>query len=218
MQLTGKNKVKTSAAGVAGSVYEYGGNFKNVTEAQRAAEVASNRIASRQMLVDGASDCRGFRAGCRFTLAEHERKDLNTDYVLCRVTHTGGQAAEKISYANTFQAMPADRAGNFAPQRKAIVPKVNGVMTAQIEAQGSDYASLDDMGRYKVRMPFDNSNTSNSEASKYLRLAQPYAGPKYGFIFLRTRERKWYGRASTATRTSPSGSARCRTPTPCRRW
>ncbi|MGA2508246.1 MAG: type VI secretion system tip protein TssI/VgrG [Chitinispirillaceae bacterium] len=183
VQLTGKNKVKTGAAGAAGSVYEYGGNFKNVTEAQRAAEVASNRIASRQMLVDGASDCRGFRAGCRFTLAEHERKDLNADYVLCRVTHTGGQAAEKISYANTFQAMPADRAGNFAPQRKAIIPKVNGVMTAQIEAQGSDYASLDDMGRYKVRMPFDNSNAGNSEASKYLRLAQPYAGPKYGIHF-----------------------------------
>jgi type VI secretion system secreted protein VgrG len=79
--------------------------------------------------------------------------------------------------------MPADRANNFAPQKKAIVPKVNGVMTALIEAQGSDYASLDDMGRYKVRMPFDNSDARNGEASKYLRLAQPYAGPKYGIHF-----------------------------------
>jgi len=180
VQLTGKNKVKS---GIAGSVYEYGGNFKNVTEAQRAAEVASNRIASRQMFVDGASDCRGFRAGCRFTLAEHERKDLNAEYVLCRVTHTGGHAGEIISYVNSFQAMPADRATTYAPQKKAIVPKVNGVMTALIEAQGSDYAALDDMGRYKVRMPFDNSNANNSEASKYLRLAQPYAGAKYGIHF-----------------------------------
>jgi type VI secretion system secreted protein VgrG len=180
VQLTGRSRVKT---GVAGSVYEYGGSFKNVAEAQRAAEVASNRIASRQMLVDGASDCRGFRAGGRFTLAEHERRDLNADFVLCRVAHSGGHAGEMISYVNTFQAMPADRANNFAPQKKAIVPKVNGVMTALIEAQGSDYASLDDMGRYKVRMPFDNSDARNGEASKYLRLAQPYAGPKYGIHF-----------------------------------
>jgi type VI secretion system secreted protein VgrG len=180
VQLTGRNKVKT---GVAGTVYEYGGNFKNVTEAQRAAEVASNRIASRQMLVDGASDCRGFRAGCRFTLAEHERKDLNAEYVLCRVVHTGGHTGDIVSYVNSFQALPADRASTFAPQKKAIQPRVNGVMTALIEAQGSDYASLDDMGRYKVRMPFDNSNAANGEASKYLRLAQPYAGAKYGMHF-----------------------------------
>lgn len=180
VQLTGRNKVKT---GVAGSVYEYGGNFKNVTEAQRAAEVASNRIASRQMFVDGASDCRGFRAGYRFTLTEHERKDLNAEYVLCRVVHSGGHTGEIISYVNSFQAMPADRVNVFAPQKKAIIPKVNGVMTALIEAQGSDYAALDDMGRYKVRMPFDNSDTGNGEASKYMRLAQPYSGAKYGIHF-----------------------------------
>ncbi|MBN1130678.1 MAG: type VI secretion system tip protein VgrG [Chitinispirillaceae bacterium] len=180
VQLTGRNKVKT---GVAGSVYEYGGSFRNVTEAQRAAEVASNRIATRQMSVDGASDCRGFRAGCRFTLVEHGRRDLNAEYVLCRVTHTGGHTGDVISYANSFQALPADRAGSFAPQRRAVIPKVNGVMTALIEAQGSDYAALDDMGRYKVRMPFDNSDAQNSEASKYLRLAQPYAGAKYGMHF-----------------------------------
>jgi type VI secretion system secreted protein VgrG len=180
VQLTGRNKVKT---GVAGTVYEYGGNFKNVTEAQRAAEVASNRIASRQMSVDGASDCRGFRAGCRFTLAEHERKDLNAEYVLCRVVHSGGHTGDIISYVNSFQAMPADRVNTYAPQKKAVQPRVNGVMTALIEAQGSDYAALDDMGRYKVRMPFDNSDAQNSEASKYLRLAQPYAGAKYGIHF-----------------------------------
>ncbi|MBN1128245.1 MAG: type VI secretion system tip protein VgrG [Chitinispirillaceae bacterium] len=180
VQLTGKSRIK---GGTVGSTYEYGGNFKNIAEAQRAAEVAANRIASRQVTISGASNCRSFRAGARFTLADHDRKDLNADYLLCRVAHQGGHESEQINYTNSFQAIPADKANAYAPERKTPVPKVNGIMTASIEANGSDYALLDDMGRYKVRMPFDNSSAKNAEASKYLRLAQPYAGAKYGIHF-----------------------------------
>ncbi|HAJ79108.1 MAG TPA: hypothetical protein DCO75_04990, partial [Fibrobacteres bacterium] len=61
--------------------------------------------------------------------------------------------------------------------------KLPGIITAQIEANGSSYASLDDMGRYKVRMPFDMSKTKNHEASRYIRLAQPYSGSGYGMHF-----------------------------------
>jgi type VI secretion system secreted protein VgrG len=179
-QITGKNKVKN---GVVGSVYEYGGNFKNVSEAQRAAEVAGNRIASRQMQVVGESNCRALRAGFRFTLVEHDRQELNADYVLARLSHAGGHEGDDFTYVNTFQAFPADRSSSFAPQLRAIVPKVNGVLTARVEANSSQYASIDDSGRYKVRMPFDNSGTNNSEGSKYLRVAQPYAGAKYGMHF-----------------------------------
>jgi type VI secretion system secreted protein VgrG len=180
VQLTGKSKVK---GGVVGSTYEYGGHFKNISEAQRAAEVAANRIVSRQTFSNGSSNCRSFRAGARFTLAEHQKKDLNADYLLYKVAHTGGHNDLLITYGNRFQAMPADKANNYAPQKKTPIPKVNGIMTAQIEANGSDYALLDDMGRYKVRMPFDNSSAKNAEASKYMRLAQPYAGAKYGIHF-----------------------------------
>jgi type VI secretion system secreted protein VgrG len=180
VQLTGKSKVK---GGIVGTTYEFGGQFKNISEAQRAAEIAANRIVSRQILLSGASNSRGFRAGARFTLAEHQRKDLNTDYLIYHVAHTGGHDNQLITYGNRFQALPADKANHYAPLKKTPIPKVNGIMTSMIEANGSDYALLDDMGRYKVRMPFDNSSAKNAEASKYMRLAQPYAGAKYGIHF-----------------------------------
>jgi type VI secretion system secreted protein VgrG len=180
VQLTGKTKVK---GGIVGSTYEYGGHFKNISEAQRAAEVTANRIVSRQTLITGSSNCRSFRAGARFTLAEHGLKDLNADYLINKIAHSGGHEGDIANYANNFQAIPADKANSFAPERKTPVPKVNGIMTAMVEASGSNYALLDDMGRYKVRMPFDNSSAKNSEASKYMRLAQPYAGAKYGIHF-----------------------------------
>jgi type VI secretion system secreted protein VgrG len=145
--------------------------------------VVSNRIASRQMLVGGESNSRALRAGCRFTLVEHNRQDFNADYVVCRITHAGGHEGDAATYVNSFQALPADRANTFAPQQRAIIPKVNGVLTAMVEANGSSYAALDDAGRYKVRMPFDTSSAKNSEGSKYLRVMQPYAGAKYGMHF-----------------------------------
>jgi type VI secretion system secreted protein VgrG len=39
------------------------------------------------------------------------------------------------------------------------------------------------MGRYKVRLPFDLSDSKNYNASKYVRLAQPYSGSNYGIHF-----------------------------------
>ena len=180
VDLTGKSTVKN---GNAGAVYEFGGSFKNVSEAQRAAEVEANRLATQQTLVSGSGNARPFRAGYRFTLSEHERKDLNADYVILSVNHRGGHETEIPTYNNSFTALPAANVKTYAPQRKTPLPKINGVMTAMIETSGSNYASLDDQGRYKVRMQFDHSSAKNSEASKYMRLSQPYAGPKYGMHF-----------------------------------
>jgi type VI secretion system secreted protein VgrG len=185
VDLTGKKTIKT---GDAGTVYDYGGHFKNVTGAATAAEIASNRIAMRQVIVEGESNCRGMRAGKRFTLKEHFKEDLNTIYVITNVMHSGahtmsGESSGKFTYSNMFRCLPANCADSFIPEARAAIPKLPGIITAQIEANGSSYASLDDMGRYKVRMPFDMSKTKNHEASRYIRLAQPYSGSGYGMHF-----------------------------------
>ena len=42
------------------------------------------------------------------------------------------------------------------------------------------YAEIDDSGRYKVALPFDTAGTSGSKVSRWIRMAQPYAGAGYG--------------------------------------
>jgi type VI secretion system secreted protein VgrG len=185
IDLKGRKPVKT---GDVGTVYEYGGHFKNTTEADRLAEVAANRIASQKIHVEGSGNCRGLRAGKRFTLQEHFLDTMNGKYVVMHVTHEGshtseGDSASLYTYINRFSCIPAAQADTFRPLQKTPLPRVHGIMTAQIEANGSNYAALDDMGRYKVRMPFDVSSAKNYEASQYIRLAQPYAGSNYGMHF-----------------------------------
>jgi type VI secretion system secreted protein VgrG len=185
IDLKGRKPVKT---GDVGTVYEYGGHFRNTTEADRLADVAANRIASQKIQVEGSSNCRGMRAGKRFTLQEHFLDTMNAKYVVMQVSHQGshtneGGSANVYTYVNRFCCIPAAQAETFRPQQKTAVPRVHGIMTAAIEANGSSYAALDDMGRYKVRMPFDLSSAKNYEASQYIRLAQPYAGSNYGMHF-----------------------------------
>ena len=185
VNLSGQKAIKD---GEVGSVYEYAGHFKNVTDAAASAETLANRLASQQIIVDGESNCRGMRAGKRFAVKEHFRDDFNTTYIIMQTIHMGahvmaGQTAGTFTYSNQFRCMPADRSSMFRPPKRALVPQIPGIITAKIEANGSEYADLDDMGRYKVRLPFDLSKTKNHEGSRYIRLAQPYSGQNYGIHF-----------------------------------
>ena len=184
IELTGK---KVITDGNEGTVYQYGGDYKEPGDAQSAAEVASNRIQSHQSVVSGSGNCRGFRVGHRYELTDHFRDEMNTTYVFVNVVHTGGHlagAAGVVTYENQFRTITSKAADVYAPEKKTVIPKVNGVLTAMIEANGSEYAHLDETGRYKVRLPFDlTEEKNNCKSSKYVRLAQPYSGQQYGMHF-----------------------------------
>jgi type VI secretion system secreted protein VgrG len=170
--------------GSVGSVYEYGGGSKNVTAVQNAAKILSNRVNSQAMALFGDSNCIRFRSGYRFKLKNHFRKDLtDQEYVLTAVHHSGSQKGGSASYKNTFECIPSSIANKYGPEKRASIPKVPGLLTAKIEAEGSDYATLDDKGRYKVRLHFDLTNAKNMGSSKHVRLAQPYSGSQYGMHF-----------------------------------
>lgn len=178
----------TIPGGNKGTVYRYGGNFRDFTGAQKAAEIVVNRYTMQKTILKGSADCSGFRAANYFTLDEHSRKSMNTSYLLTRVSHRGVSpsfAGLKVTteYSNDFTCTPSSMISKFAPDIVTPVPKIPGIMTAMIEAKQSEYASLDDKGRYKVRMPFDRSDSENYDASKYIRLSQPYSGADYGIHF-----------------------------------
>lgn len=171
--------------GVGGSVYRFGGSFRDVDGAQQSAEIESALLATQRVRVHAAGDCRALRAGVRFEIEGHPRTDLSGWFMVNEVTLRGAhgaldERAGRATFGNELTLVPADRLDLFRPERRTPVPRVPGVLTAVIEANGSDYASIDETGRYKVRMPFDLSDTANAEASKFVRLAQPYSGANYG--------------------------------------
>lgn len=168
-----------------GKVEEYGNHFKTPDEGKTVATWRGQELAWRERTWRGESGCRHFRTGHRFTLEDHFNPASNIEFQLLKVVHLGNQRGaaggaygghgKGPAYQNRFLAIPADV--QYRPARRTPKPRILGTMHATIDS-GTDghYADVDEQGRYKVILPFDLSGRSGGKASRYVRMAQPYAG------------------------------------------
>ncbi|HMA64196.1 MAG: type VI secretion system Vgr family protein [Fibrobacterota bacterium] len=171
--------------GNSGQIFEYGGTFKTTNDAKKKAELIAHYFAMHKTIMSAQSDCRAVRAGSVIEITDHTRAELNDTYLVMKADYLGSflpddKKAFAIDFSNTLRLLPMKRVQHYrAPV--ALTPKrIPGVLNATIEGTGKDYSSIDDMGRYKVRMAFDISDASEADASKGIRLAQAYNGPDYG--------------------------------------
>lgn len=175
--------------GTVGDDYRFGGAYKNVDEIQTGLEIAASRVSTDAVRLAGQSDCTGFRAGRKYELADPPRSDMQGMFLLTEIQYKGYisdssmPSEERPGYENQFICISTQRMGRYQPPRRARRPRIEGIITARIESGGSTYASLDERGRYKIRVPFDRTGTPNEQGSKFIRLAQPYSGADYGIHF-----------------------------------
>ena len=77
------------------------------------------------------------------------------------------------------------------PERITPRPHIDGTLPARVTAaENCTYAYIDDMGRYRVKLPFDLDEWSPGGESRPVRLAKPYAGPEYGIPLPLTRRHR----------------------------
>jgi len=176
-----------------GTYYEYGNHFKDSNEGKFIAQIRNEEILSKSETYSGKSDCRLFRAGFKFKMGKHYIDKWNeTEYILTKVISQGTQRSlfnilpdsKKIvpTYVNEFEAIVIDT--QYRPSRRTSVPRIPGIMTSKLETgTGDEYAFLDDKGQYKMKVPFDLSDTGDGKASCPIRLSQPYSGAGYGVHF-----------------------------------
>ena len=100
-------------------------------------------------------------------------------WLVLSMEHSGSR---DIAYSHTFTAIPAQH--TFRPERTTPRPHIAGTLPARVTAaENCTYAYIDDMGRYRVKLPFDLDEWSPGGESRPVRLAKPYAGPEYGIHF-----------------------------------
>ncbi len=173
-----------------GMRYEHDQHFKDDGEGKRLVEVRKEEIACHLRVMSGESGHAGLRTGFTFQMTKHYRDTYNGDYLLLSVKHSGSQAAalpggfdgsSEGIYRNEFTCIPASVA--YRPPRVTPKPRVPGIMTSRTETAGGDYAYVDEEGSYRAKMFFDLSSTSGGEATRAIRMNQPYSGPGYGIHF-----------------------------------
>ncbi len=170
----------------AGSVVEYGAHFKTKAEGDALAATRSEELLATRRVYHGKSDVPMLRAAARFTLDGHPK--VTEELLLTEVRHRAHQSVFGIAtgveekYTNEFRTIPAATA--YRPPRLTPKPRVHGAISGIVEAaQAGKYAELDAQGRYHVRFMLDQGPAAKGSASSLLRMAQPHAGPGYGFHF-----------------------------------
>ncbi len=154
----------------------FGEHFRDDAEGARLARVrAEEQLVEREVFV-AKTALRGVRPGSYFDLVHHPNPDLNQRYL---VISSDEQMDDGHTYVNEFRAIPFSV--TYRPPRLVPWPRIDGLSNAIVdgEARSTD-TPIDEQGRYRVVLPFDETAANGGRASRLVRRAQPSAGAGYG--------------------------------------
>ena len=170
----------------------HGENVTTPEEGARIARVRAEELKARKLVFRGAGRSCFLRAGYTFALEDHPRAGVDGAYLVTELEHRGGgghaEARELLGgdadegYRVDVVAIPASV--QFRPERRTPVPRIYGMEGAVIDGEAdTDYAQLDEHGRYLVKMRFDESAAKDGKASARIRMMQPHGGSPESFHF-----------------------------------
>mgnify|MGYP001156581501 FL=1 len=140
----------------------------------------------------------GLQPGALFHLEDHPRPAFAKDYLVTEAEHVGwnetpgGEIAELIeleipkgpSTLYTVRLSAIEKEVPFRLSKRTPWPRIDGYETATIDGPAeSDYAQIDDMGRYLVRYHADESMGEDAKVSTWIRMMQPHTGAPEGMHF-----------------------------------
>lgn len=177
-----------------GEVCIYGDRFFSPNDGKRLAQIRAEAFQAREVLYQAVGTRLHLRPGYVFELDEHPRAPFNTEYLALEVTHFGNQNAggtmfdEYIDmphndvYLVEVLAMPAKK--QYRAERTTPWPRIFGYENGIVDGIAqSEYAQIDEHGRYAVKFKFDENTQKPGRGSTYVRMIQPHGGSVEGFHF-----------------------------------
>jgi type VI secretion system secreted protein VgrG len=175
------------------SAVHHGARFFDPAAGARLARLRAEEAVASAQALRARGGRKHLRSGYLFELVEHPRAELNATYLARRVRHAareqGGQTEldgfiprEVTTYQVEVEAGPATIP--YRHPARTPWPKVHGFENGTVDGPAtSDYAQIDDQGRYAVKLHFDEAASSDGNASTFVRMAQPHGGGVEGFHF-----------------------------------
>ena len=178
---------------VAGlEIYDYPGEFTEFGDGERYARVRIEEHQAKFEAVRGQGDVRGVSTGCKFNLTGFPREDQCRDYlvtsarILARsdefeAAAAGGEGGG-FNFSCSFTAIPANE--QFRLARITPKPGIDGPQTAIVVGKSGEEIWTDQYGRVKVQFHWDRRGKYDENSSCWIRVAQVWAGKKWGGIFI----------------------------------
>ena len=177
-----------------GEINVHGARFFTPDEGKRLAKLRAEALLARQIVFHGSGTAPYLRSGYVFELEDHPRASFDVKYFVTDLEHYGNQAISTPemkqltglesddTYRVDVMAIPATV--QFRPLSRTAWPRIYGFENGTIcGGAESDYAQIDDHGRYNVKFKFDESDLKNGKASTWVRMLQPHGGGVEGWHF-----------------------------------
>jgi type VI secretion system secreted protein VgrG len=141
----------------------------------------------------GSSNVIGLAPGKVFELERHVRDDLEAKFLVTRVVHVGecpeellatadGSQSGAARYGNSFRCIPLDVP--MRPPQTVAKPRAYGAETAIVTGPGNEEIHVDEHGRIKVQLHWEEEPTYDDTSSCWVRVRQQWSGPGWGFQFI----------------------------------
>ncbi|MEJ7729875.1 MAG: type VI secretion system tip protein TssI/VgrG [Polyangiaceae bacterium] len=178
----------------SGQVMMHGARFFTADKGKRLACVRAEEIAVGKQTFQASGTMMSLRVGYTFDLDEHPADRLNQRYLVVALRHAGAQATAEsdvralagVAVNEVYRARASAIAASvqFRPARTTPSPRVVGFERGIVDGEAeSQYAQLDDQGRYRIKLGFDESPLADGKASTFVRMMQPHGGGIEGWHF-----------------------------------
>lgn len=155
-------------------------------------KLALERVQARTRLAEGESNAIALVPGAVLEISGHNGPGMDGRYLLTSVRHEG-QAADEIHfqmsdvksdrdrYRNAFTCIPLDLP--YRPEAR-LRPAPMSPQTATVVGPEGEEIHTDEHGRIKVQFHWDREGKKDDRSSCWVRVAQAWAGPGWGFVFI----------------------------------
>ena len=186
---TGDNAIASMPSQEKYEIYDYIGESEYNKRAKPAANIRLEALQKDKYRFTGQGDCRSFIVGKTFTFSDHEdSRYIGKSFLITSLRSQGTQpnqtGASQFNgeiYRNSFECVPSDVP--YRPTALRNKPLINGVQTAVVTGDAGDEILVDKYGRVKVQFHWDREGQNDSKSSCWIRVAQNWAGNKWGAFF-----------------------------------
>jgi type VI secretion system secreted protein VgrG len=170
-------------------VFDYPGGYRDTAAGDVHVRKRLEQLKAPHDLATGETNARGIIVGNLFQLANHPVRDDNCEYLVTTTAfkirspeYASGGATGEMSYRCSFTCMASTRP--FRSPRRAAKPRIVGPQTAIVTGKSGEEIWTDQYGRVKVHFHWDRHGTTDEASSCWVRVAQTWAGTKWGSIHI----------------------------------
>ncbi|MGD8860052.1 MAG: type VI secretion system tip protein TssI/VgrG, partial [Myxococcales bacterium] len=169
------------------TIGNYQGEGYTENDADARARLIHERMIMQQRGFVGDGAVTAFAPGHKFELVDHPLPGFDGEYLITSVTHMAGLSGAPDEdatdrYLNRFTAIPVDVP--HRPEQVTPRPRIHGVLSATVVGPAGQEIYTDEHGRIKVQFHWDRHGQRDDHSSCFIRVAQQWAGPGYGFVFI----------------------------------